>query len=80
VAAVTMLIDLWSYYSYSVELVAISFLYIITIINVLVSLAIYSLLLIDNYSSINLEKLDDYVYYINLFGNVVILEILNIYL
>ncbi|KAF0757307.1 protein TRC8, partial [Aphis craccivora] len=71
VSAVTMLIYLWSNYLFNDWLLYISSFYIITIVRVLVSLAVYSLLLIDTHSSITLEKLDDYVYYTNLFGIVV---------
>ncbi|CAH1732826.1 unnamed protein product [Aphis gossypii] len=71
VSAVTILIYLWSYYLYSDWLLAISCLYIITVIKVLVTLTVYSLLLIDIYSSIPLENLDEYVYHINFLGDMV---------
>ncbi|XP_026820006.1 protein TRC8 homolog [Rhopalosiphum maidis] len=71
VLSVTILIYLWSNHSVSPWLLSVSSLNIVTIIKVLVSLAVYSLLLIDTYCSKAWEKLDDYVYYINSFGNIV---------
>lgn len=77
--SVIILIYLWSNHSVSPWLLSVSSLNIVTIIKVLVSLAVYSLLLIDTYCSKAWDKLDDYVNYINSFGNIVILEMPNIY-
>ncbi|XP_025207570.1 protein TRC8 homolog [Melanaphis sacchari] len=71
VFAVTILIYLWSNYLVGPWLLSVIALNIATIIKVLVSLAVYSLLLIDTYYSIIWDKLDDYVFYINSFGNIV---------
>lgn len=76
---ITILTYLWSQHSVSPWLLAVSSFYIKIIIKVLVSLAVYSLFLIDEYCTKSWEKFDDYVYNIKSFGTTVILEILNIY-
>ncbi|XP_060879841.1 protein TRC8 homolog [Metopolophium dirhodum] len=68
---ITMLTYLWSHHSVSTWLLAVSSFNIEIIIKVLVSLAVYSLFLIDAYRTTFWEKLDDYVYYIKSFGNTV---------
>ncbi|KAJ1525254.1 hypothetical protein ONE63_010078 [Megalurothrips usitatus] len=68
---VTLLIFLWSNHELSTWLLAVSAFSIEVIVKVLVSLMIYSLFLLDAYRSTFWEKLDDYVYYIQAFGNVV---------
>ncbi|CAH1715155.1 unnamed protein product [Aphis gossypii] len=68
---ITMLAYLWSHHSLSTWLLAVSSFNIEIIIKVLVSLAVYSLFLIDAYRTTFWEKLDDYVYYIKSFGNTV---------
>lgn len=79
-----MLTYLWSHHSISTWLLAVSSFNIEIIIKVLVSLAVYSLFLIDAYRTTFWERLDDYVYYIKAFGNTVIslffffMSILNI--
>jgi E3 ubiquitin-protein ligase RNF139 len=76
-----MLTYLWSHHSISTWLLAVSSFNIEIIIKVLVSLAVYSLFLIDAYRTTFWERLDDYVYYIKAFGNTVIIQyILFIYL
>nr|CAD7200372.1 unnamed protein product [Timema douglasi]CAD7417224.1 unnamed protein product [Timema poppensis] len=68
---VSLLIYLWSQYSMSTWLLAVSAFSIEVIVKVVVSLMIYSLFLIDAYRTTFWEKLDDYVYYIRAFGNTV---------
>ncbi|VVC36295.1 Zinc finger, RING-type,Zinc finger, RING/FYVE/PHD-type,TRC8 N-terminal domain [Cinara cedri] len=68
---ILMLTYLWSHHSISTWLLAVSSFNIEIIIKVLVSLAVYSLFLIDAYRTTFWEKLDDYVYYIKSFGNTV---------
>lgn len=68
---VSLLVFLWSHYSLSTWLLAVSVFGIEVIVKVLVSLAIYSLFLIDAYRSVFWEKLDDCVYIIRSFGNTV---------
>ncbi|OAD56526.1 Protein TRC8 like protein [Eufriesea mexicana] len=68
---VSLLVFLWSHYSVSTWLLAVSVFSIEVIVKVLVSLAIYSLFLIDAYRSVFWEKLDDCVYIIRSFGNTV---------
>lgn len=77
--SVTILYLVLSYHSVSHWLLAVAVLNIITIMKVLVSLAVYSLLLINFNRSTCWENVDDYVYYINTFGNIVI-EIYNYYI
>jgi len=74
-----MLVYLWSHHSLSTWLLAVSSFNIEIIIKVLVSLAVYSLFLIDAYRTTFWEKLDDYVYYIKSFGNTVISKILHLF-
>ncbi|XP_060858690.1 protein TRC8 homolog [Metopolophium dirhodum] len=59
-----------SYHSVSHWLLAVSVLNILSLLKVLVSLAVYSLLLIDSNSSTYSENIDDYVYYIKSFGSI----------
>ncbi|XP_050533686.1 protein TRC8 homolog isoform X1 [Daktulosphaira vitifoliae] len=68
---IAMLTYLWSNHSISTWLLAVSSFNIEIIIKVLVSLAVYSLFLIDAYRTTFWEQLDDYVYYIKSFGNTV---------
>lgn len=62
---------LWSQHSISTWLLAVSAFSIEVIVKVTVSLAIYSLFLIDACRSSFWEQLDDYVYYIRAFGNTI---------
>ncbi|XP_046611891.1 protein TRC8 homolog [Neodiprion virginianus] len=68
---VYLLVLLWSQYSVSTWLLAVSAFSIEVIVKVLVSLAIYSLFLYDACRHTFWEQLDDYVYYIRAFGNTV---------
>ncbi|CAL1673638.1 unnamed protein product [Lasius platythorax] len=68
---VTLLIFLWSHFTVSTWLLAVSVFSIEVIVKVLVSLAIYSLFLIDAYRSAFWEQFDDCVYIIRSFGNTV---------
>ncbi|CAK9807592.1 Protein TRC8 homolog [Anthophora quadrimaculata] len=68
---VSLLIFLWSHYTVSTWLLAVSVFSIEVIVKVLVSLAIYSLFLIDAYRSVFWEQLDDCVYMIRSFGNTI---------
>ncbi|CAD1479020.1 unnamed protein product [Heterotrigona itama] len=67
----SLLIFLWSHHSVSTWLLAVSVFSIEVIVKVLVSLAIYSLFLIDAYRSVFWEQLDDCVYMIRSFGNTI---------
>eukprot|EP00102_Acyrthosiphon_pisum_P026006 XP_016663216.1 PREDICTED: protein TRC8 homolog [Acyrthosiphon pisum] len=71
VVSITILNYLWSLYSVSIWLLAVSFFNIQITIQLLESLAVYSLFLIDAHRTTFWEKLDDYVYYIKLFCNTV---------
>ncbi|XP_076547005.1 TRC8 ring finger protein [Osmia lignaria lignaria] len=68
---VSLLAFLWSHYTVCTWLLAVSVFGIEVIVKVLVSLAIYSLFLIDAYRSVFWEQLDDCVYIIRSFGNTV---------
>ncbi|XP_076241434.1 TRC8 ring finger protein [Calliopsis andreniformis] len=68
---VSLLIFLWSHFTVSTWLFAVSIFSIEVIVKVLISLAIYSLFLIDAYRSAFWEQLDDCVYIIRSFGNTV---------
>ncbi|XP_011691954.1 PREDICTED: protein TRC8 homolog isoform X2 [Wasmannia auropunctata] len=68
---VSLLIFLWSHFTVSTWLLAVSVFSIEVIVKVLVSLAIYSLFLIDAYRSAFWEQFDDCVYIIRSFGNTV---------
>jgi len=74
-----MLTYLLSYHPVIEWVLAVSFFNIEIIIKILVSLAVYSLFLIDAYFTTFWKKLDDFMYCIKLFGPTVIIEILNIY-
>ncbi|XP_026819954.1 protein TRC8 homolog [Rhopalosiphum maidis] len=71
VLSYNILIYLWSYNLLNNWLLAFSSLNIQIIIKVLVTLAIYSLNIINEYYRLFDEKLDDYVFYIKSFGSVV---------
>lgn len=62
---------LWTNHEVSTWLLAVSAFSIEVIVKVAVSLAIYSLFLLDARKDTFWEKLDDYVYYIRAFGNTV---------
>ncbi|KOC59240.1 Protein TRC8 like protein [Habropoda laboriosa] len=68
---VSLLIFLWSHYTASTWLLAVSVFSIEVIVKVLVSLAIYFLFLIDAHRSVFWEQLDDCVYVIRSFGNTI---------
>ncbi|GAB1867536.1 Protein TRC8 like protein [Camponotus japonicus] len=68
---VSLLIFLWSHFTVSTWLLAVSVFSIEVIVKVVVSLAIYSLFLIDAYRSAFWEQFDDCVYIIRSFGNTV---------
>lgn len=67
----TLLIFLWSHFTISTWMLAVSVFSIEVIVKVLVSLSIYFLFLFDAYRSIFWEQLDDCVYIIRSFGNTV---------
>ena len=62
---------LWSHYSISTWLLAVTAFSIEVILKVLISLIVYSLFLIDAYRQRFWEQLDDYVYYIQAVGNTI---------
>lgn len=66
-----LLYYLWSHYTASTWLLAVSAFSIEVIVKVAVSLCIYSLFLLDAGRDTFWERLDDYVYYIRAFGNTV---------
>jgi E3 ubiquitin-protein ligase RNF139 len=68
-APVALLIILWSRHQPSTWLLAVSVFSIEVIVKVLVSLATYTLFLVDAQRQIFWERLDDYIYYIKAFGN-----------
>ncbi|XP_011250761.1 protein TRC8 homolog [Camponotus floridanus] len=68
---ISLLIFLWSHFTVSTWLLAVSVFSIEVIVKVVVSLAIYSLFLIDAYRSAFWEQFDDCVYIIRSFGNTV---------
>lgn len=67
----SLLVFLWSNFSISTWLLAVTVFSIEVIVKVLVSLSIYSLFLIDAHRSTFWEQLDDCVYVIKAFGNTV---------
>ncbi|XP_059607512.1 protein TRC8 homolog [Phlebotomus argentipes] len=69
VAPVFLLTILWSRHSPSTWLLAVTAFSVEVIVKVLVSLATYTLFLLDARRQTFWEKLDDYVYYIRAFGN-----------
>ncbi|XP_063992542.1 protein TRC8 homolog [Diachasmimorpha longicaudata] len=68
---VSLLVFLWSHFSISTWLLAVTVFSIEVIVKVLVSLSIYSLFLIDAYRSTFWEQLDDCVYIIKAVGNTI---------
>lgn len=69
IVPVYLLAELWSRYSPSTWLLAVTAFSVEVIVKVLVSLATYTLFLLDARRQTFWEKLDDYVYYIRCFGN-----------
>lgn len=69
VAPILLLTALWSRHSSSTWLLAVTAFSIEVIVKVLVSLATYTLFLLDARRQTFWEKLDDYVYYVKAFGN-----------
>jgi E3 ubiquitin-protein ligase RNF139 len=67
----SLLAYLWSQHAISTWLLDVSALSIQAIVKVVVSLMIHSLFLVHAYRSSFWEKMDDYVYYIQAFGNTV---------
>ncbi|XP_051157330.1 protein TRC8 homolog [Leptopilina boulardi] len=67
----SLLIFLWSHFTISTWMLAVSVFSIEVIVKVIVSLSIYFLFLFDAYRSIFWEQLDDCVYIIRSFGNTV---------
>ncbi|XP_033324709.1 TRC8 ring finger protein [Megalopta genalis] len=68
---ISLLIYLWSNYTLCTWLLAATIFNIEVVVKMLVSLAIYSLFLVDAYRSAFWEQLDDFVYIIRSFGNTV---------
>ncbi|XP_058797801.1 protein TRC8 homolog [Phymastichus coffea] len=66
-----LLTYLWSHYTLSTWLLAVSVFSVEVIVKVFVSLAIYSLFLYDAYRKTFWDELDDWVYIIRSFGNTV---------
>lgn len=69
VAPISLLTALWSRHSPSTWLLAVTAFSVEVIVKVMVSLATYTLFLLDARRQTFWEKLDDYVYYIRAFGN-----------
>ncbi|KAK2584225.1 hypothetical protein KPH14_006640 [Odynerus spinipes] len=68
---VSLLAFLWSHFGVSTWLLAVSVFSVEVIVKVMVSLAIYILFLIDAYRTAFWEELDDCVYIIRSFGNII---------
>ncbi|XP_014600230.1 PREDICTED: protein TRC8 homolog [Polistes canadensis] len=68
---VSLLAFLWSQFSVSTWLLGVSVFSVEVIVKVMVSLAIYVLFLIDTYRTAFWEELDDCVYIIRSFGNII---------
>lgn len=68
-APMALLTILWTKHSPSTWLLAVTAFSVEVIVKVLVSLATYTLFLLDARRQTFWEKLDDYVYYIRAFGN-----------
>ncbi|XP_037945800.1 protein TRC8 homolog isoform X2 [Teleopsis dalmanni] len=68
-APLSLLIYLWSRHEPSTWLLAVTAFSVEVIVKVLVSLAIYTLFLLDARRQTFWEKLDDYLYYVRAFGN-----------
>ncbi|KAK7110195.1 protein TRC8 homolog [Littorina saxatilis] len=66
-----MMFYLWQQHEPSTWLFAVSAFCIEIIIKVLISLTVYTLFMIDAYKETFWEKLDDYVYYVQSFGNTI---------
>lgn len=69
VAPIALLTVLWTKHSPSTWLLAVTAFSVEVIVKVLVSIATYTLFLLDARRQTFWEKLDDYVYYIRAFGN-----------
>lgn len=66
-----LLYGLWSVFSLSTWLLAVSAFSVQVVIKTLVTVLIYALFLADAYYSLFWDNLDDYVYYIKAFGNTI---------
>lgn len=66
-----LLMYLWSHYSLSTWLLAVTAFSVEVMLKVMVSLTVYSLFLLDAYRDTFWEGLDDYVYYIQSTGNTI---------
>uniref|UniRef100_T1PA16 TRC8 n=1 Tax=Musca domestica TaxID=7370 RepID=T1PA16_MUSDO len=69
IAPICLLITLWKRHSPSTWLLAVTAFSVEVVVKVLVSLATYTLFLVDAWRSTFWEKLDDYLYYVRAFGN-----------
>nr|NP_996303.1 TRC8 ring finger protein, isoform D [Drosophila melanogaster]Q7KRW1.1 RecName: Full=Protein TRC8 homolog [Drosophila melanogaster]AAS65223.1 TRC8 ring finger protein, isoform D [Drosophila melanogaster] len=69
VLSVSLLYHLWSQQSISTWLLAVTAFSVEVVVKVLVSLATYTLFLLDARRQFFWEKLDDYLYYVRAFGN-----------
>ncbi|XP_073818074.1 TRC8 ring finger protein isoform X2 [Musca autumnalis] len=69
IAPICLLITLWRRHSPSTWLLAVTAFSVEVVVKVLVSLATYTLFLLDACRSSFWEKLDDYLYYVRAFGN-----------
>uniref|UniRef100_A0A6A7G797 Protein TRC8 homolog n=3 Tax=Hirondellea gigas TaxID=1518452 RepID=A0A6A7G797_9CRUS len=67
----SLLYALWSVFTLSTWLLAVSAFSVQVIIKTLVTVLLYTLFLADAYDSLLLDNLDDYVYYIKAFGNTI---------
>lgn len=70
-----MSIHLWSHYSVSSWILEVSFYNMSMVVKQLMSLTVHSLFLIDLRHQKHWDGLDNYVYYIEAFGNIVIAKI-----
>uniref|UniRef100_A0A1B0BMI5 TRC8-like N-terminal domain-containing protein n=1 Tax=Glossina palpalis gambiensis TaxID=67801 RepID=A0A1B0BMI5_9MUSC len=69
IAPIVLLVTLWSRHSPSTWLLAVTAFSVEVVVKVCVSLATYSLFLLDARRPSFWEKLDDYLYYVRAFGN-----------
>ncbi|XP_061397113.1 protein TRC8 homolog [Musca vetustissima] len=69
IAPICLLVALWRRHSPSTWLLAVTAFSVEVVVKVLVSLATYTLFLLDACRSSFWEKLDDYLYYVRAFGN-----------
>ncbi|KAF3706972.1 E3 ubiquitin-protein ligase RNF139 [Channa argus] len=71
VLPVVLSYTLWNHYILNTWLFAVTAFCVELCLKVLVSLTVYSLFMVDGFSNVLWEKLDDYVYYVRSTGNII---------